>query len=60
MLIFKLTDLNADIMYTLWSFDVQGWLDQHQEQSMMANIYASLQGYPGRWVHSLEDGPNLL
>ena len=25
----------------------------------MPNIYASLRGYPGRWVHSLEDGSNL-
>ena len=33
--------------------------DQYQEESMMPHIYASLWGYPGRWVHSLEDGPNL-
>ena len=26
---------------------------------MMPHIYASLRGYPGRWVHLLEDGPNL-
>ena len=26
---------------------------------MMPHIYASLQGYPGRWVHSLEEGGNL-
>ena len=26
---------------------------------MMPHIYVSLWGYPGRWVHSLEDGPNL-
>ena len=38
---------------------MQGWLDQYQEESMMPHIYASLWGYPGRWVHSLEDGPNL-
>ena len=25
----------------------------------MPHIYASLQGYPGRWVCSLEDGGNL-
>ena len=24
----------------------------------MPYIYAGLQGYPGRWVHSLEDGQN--
>ena len=26
---------------------------------MMPHIYTSLQGYPGRWVHLLEDSPNL-
>ena len=36
-----------------------GWLDQYQEESMMPHIYNSLRGYPGRWVHSLEEGPNL-
>ena len=59
MPIFKSTDPNADVMYTLWRLDVQGWLDQYQEESMMPHIYASLRGYPGRWVHSLEDGSNL-
>ena len=59
MPIFKSTDPNADVTYTLWRFDVQGWLDQYQEESMMPHIYASLQGYPGRWVHSLEDGRNI-
>ena len=44
MLIFKLTDQNADVTYTLWRFDVQGWLDQ----------------YPSWWVHSLNRGPNLM
>ena len=38
---------------------MQGWLDQYQEESMMPHIYNSLRGYPGRWVHSLEGGPNL-
>ena len=47
MLIFKSTDPNADVTYTLWRFDVQGWLDQYQEESMMPHIYASLWGYPG-------------
>ena len=26
---FKSTDLNVDVTYTLWRFDVQGWLDQY-------------------------------
>ena len=59
MPIFKLTDPNADVTYTLWRFDVQGWLDQYQEESMMPHISSSSWGYPGRWVCLLEDGPNL-
>ena len=59
MSIFKSTDPNADVMDTLWRFDVQGWLDQYQEESMMPHIYASLQGYLGRWVCSLEGGGNI-
>ena len=59
MPILKLTDPNTDVTYTLWRFDVQDWLDQYQEESMMPHIYSSLQGYPGRWVRLLEDGPNL-
>ena len=60
MLIFKLTDLNADVTCTLWRFDVQGWLDQYQEESMMPHIYNSLRGYPGQWVCSLDGRPNLM
>ena len=59
MPIFKSTDPNMDVTYTLWRFDMQGWLDQYQEESMTPHIYASLWGYLGRWVHSLEGGPNL-
>ena len=44
--IFKSTDPNTEVMYTLWRFDVQGWLDQNQEESMMPHIYNSLRGYP--------------
>ena len=60
MLIFKSTDPNVDVTYTLWRFNVQGWLDQYQEESMMPHIYNSLRGYPSRWVHSLEGGSNLM
>ena len=59
MPIFKSTDPNVDVTYTLWRFHVQGWLDQYQEESILPHIYNSLRGYPGRWVHSLEEGPNL-
>ena len=59
MPIFKNMDQNVDVMYTIWKFDVEGWLDQYDEASMMPNIYHSLQGYPGKWVHSLEEGQNI-
>ena len=59
MPIFKLTDPNMDVTYTLWRFDVQGWLDQYQEESMMPYIYSNLRGYPSWWVCSLDGGQNL-
>ena len=49
MPIFKLTYLNADVTYTLWRFDVQGWLDQYQEESMMPHIYNSLGDILADW-----------
>ena len=27
---------------------------------MMPHIYSSLQGYPGKWVYSLEEGRNIM
>ena len=59
MPIFKLTDPNVDVTFTLWRFNVQGRLDQHQEESMMPRIYSSLRGNPGRGVNLLEYGSNL-
>ena len=60
MPISKSTDPNADVTYTLWRFDVQGWLDQYQEESMMPHIYNSLRGYPNWWVCSVDGSPNLM
>ena len=60
MPIFKLIDPNTDVMYILWRFNVQGWLNQYQEESMMPHIYNSLRGYASQWVQSLEGGPNLM
>ena len=57
---FKTTDPNADIINTIWKFDVEGWLNQYDEVSMMPNIYHSLQGYTGKWVHLLEEGQNIF
>ena len=45
--------------YEIWHFDVQGWLDQYDEASMRPHIFGSLQGYPGKWAHSLPGGMNI-
>ena len=52
-------DANADVTYEIWHFDVQGWLDQYDEASMHPHIFGSLQGYPGKWSHSLLGGMNI-
>ena len=52
-------DANADVTYEIWHFDVQGWLDQYDEVSMHPHIFGSLQGYPGKWAHSLPGGMNI-
>ena len=52
MSIFKSTDPNVDVTYTLWRFNVQGWLDQYDEASMITHIFSSLQGYPSKWAPS--------
>ena len=52
-------DSSADVMYTIWRFNVQSWLEQYTKESMMPHIYASLRGYPGHWVCSLEGGEHL-
>ena len=52
MLMFKLTDPNMDVTYTLWRFDVQGWLDQYQEESMIPTsilVYGDTQA--GGYTH---------
>ena len=59
MPIFKTIDPNVDVTYTIWKFDIEGWLDQYDKACMMPHIYHSLQGYPGKWVCSLEEGWNI-
>ena len=54
--IFRSTDVNADVTYEIWHFDVQGCLDQYDEASMHPHIFGSLQGYPGKWARSLPGG----
>ena len=46
-------------MYTIWRFNVQSWLEQYTNESIMPHIYVSLRGYPGHWVHSLEGKEHL-
>ena len=58
--VFWSMDPNADVTYKLWHFDIQGWLDQYDEVSMHPHIFGSLQGYPGKWAHSLPGGMNIL
>ena len=57
--IFRSTDVNADVTYKIWCFNVQGWLDQYDEASMHPHIFVSLQGYSGKWAHSLLGGMNI-
>ena len=57
--IFKSTDPSADVTYTIWRFDIQSWLEQYTKESMKPHIYASLRGYPGCWICSLEGGEHL-
>ena len=57
--IFCSTDANVDVTYVIWHFDVQEWLDQYDEVSMCPHIFGSLQGYPGKWAHSLPGGMNI-
>ena len=57
--IFRSTDVNADVTYEIWYFDIQGWLDQYDEASMHPHIFGSLQGYPGKWARSLPGEMNI-
>ena len=56
MPIFKLTDPGAEVMYTLWWFDVDAFLKQYDEASMHPHIFASFCGYPKKWAHMLDEG----
>ena len=59
MPIFKSTDLRAEVMYILWHFDVDAFLEQYDEASMCPHIFASLRGYPGKWACMLEEGKDI-
>ena len=59
VLIFKLTDPGAEVMYTLWQFDVDTFLEQYDEASMRPHIFASLHGYPGKWARMLDESKDI-
>ena len=59
MPLFKLTDPGAEVMYTLWRFDVDAFLEQYDEASMHPHIFASHCGYPGKWARTLEEGQDI-
>ena len=59
MLIFKSTDLGTEVMYTLWRFNVDAFLEQYDEASMCPHIFTSLHGYPGKWARTLDEGKDI-
>ena len=59
MPIFKLTDPEVEVMYTLWCFNVDAFLEQYDEASMHPHIFASLCGYPGKWACMLDEGKDI-
>ena len=59
MPIFKLTNPGAEVMYTLWHFDVDAFLKQYDKASMRPHIFASLHGYLGKWAHMLDEGKDI-
>ena len=46
-------------MYTLWQFDVDAFLEQYDEASMHPHIFASLNGCPGKWACTLDEGKDI-
>ena len=59
MPIFKSTDPGAEVMYMLWHFDIDAFLEQYDEASMCPHIFASLRGYLGKWAHTLDEGKDI-
>ena len=59
MPIFKSTDPGVEVMYTLWHFNVDAFLEQYDEASMHPHIFTSLRGYPGKWAHTLDEGKDI-
>ena len=60
MPIFNSTDPGAEVMYTLWCFDVDAFLEQYDEASLLPYIFISLHGYPSKWVCTLDEGKDIF
>ena len=59
MPIFKSPDPGVEVMYTLWHFNVDTFLEQYDEASMHPHIFASLHGYHGKWACTLDEGKDI-
>ena len=59
MPIFKSTNLGVEVMYTLWHFGVDAFLEQYDEASMCPHIFTSLRGYLGKWARTLDEGKDI-
>ena len=59
MPIFKSTDPGAEVMYTLWCFDIDAFLEQYDEASIHSHIFASLRGCLGKWACMLDKGKDI-
>ena len=59
MPIFKSTDPGVEVMFMLWHFNVDAFLEQYDEASMCPHIFASLHGYLGKWAHTLDKGKDI-
>ena len=54
------TNPGAEVMYTLWHFNVDAFLEQYDAGSMCPHIFASLHGYPSKWACTLDKGKDIL
>ena len=54
-----MTDPGVEVMYTLWHFDVDTFLEQYDEASMCPHIFASLHGYLGKWARTLDEDKDI-
>ena len=59
MPIFKSTDPEAEVLYTLWQFNMDAFLKQYDEASMHPHIFTSLHGYPSKWACTLHEGKDI-